>query len=297
MSIVSRIFVVLVTILSVAQLAMIGPFIQNTENFRAKLTEAQQSRDSAEAARALLEGEKNAYFKNQTQMVKDLRNETLRLNDEIARLASDKGRLESEIERGKSSVQEAAANNARTTAVSEQLGAMNIALKTELDGRRTEMVKLQTRLIELGETNTVLSSKLETFERQVRRFSEQMAMLEDDNRKLEEIIRKVPQDVLRVATGGTPDDPTKQLDPIEAAVRINGLVTDVRKIDSTTFVEVNVGKQDGLSENMKFLVHRGDQFIGTLVITNVDLKSAAGRMRILQGDVNKGDAVFTGPTN
>ena len=202
-----------------------------------------------------------------------------------------------EIERGKGSVQEAVANNARSTVVSEQLGAMNMALKTELDGRRTEMVKQQTRLIELGETNTTLSSKLETFERQVRRFSEQMAMLEDDNRKLEEILRKVPQDILIAARGGTAQDPTKQIEPVEGAIRIAGLVTDVRKIDTTTFVEVNVGKQDGLSENMKFLVHRGDQFIGTLVITNVDLKSAAGRMRILQGDVNKGDAVFTGPTN
>jgi chromosome segregation ATPase len=297
LSIVSRIFVVLVTILSVAQMAMIGPFIQNTENFRSQLELARQEKNTAEQNRALLEGEKLAVFRNQTQMVRDLRNETAQNLEKIGQLTGEKGRLEAEIERGKSAVQEAVANGARSTIVSEQLVAMNNSLKSELDGRRTEMVKQQTRLIELGEANTTLSSKLETFERQVRRFSEQMAMLEDDNRKLEEILRKIPADEITRAKGGTTDDTAKASEPFEGSVRINGLVTDVRKIDATTFVEVNLGKQDGLAENMKFLVHRGDQFIGTLVITNVDLKSAAGRMRILQGDVNKGDAVFTGPTN
>jgi len=297
LSIVSRIFVVLVMILSVAQLAMIGPFIQNTENYKVALAEARQQAATAEENRKNIESDKLAWFKNQTQMVKDLRNETQRLNDQIAQLATDKNRLDIEIERGKTLLQEQIANGARATYVSEQLGAMNNALKTELDGRRIEMVKQQTRLIELGETNTTLSSKLETFERQVRRFSEQMAILEDDNRKLEDIVRKVPADVLNVIKGVNPDEGSKQDLAFDSTVPINGLVTEVRKIDNTTFVEVNVGKQDGLAENMKFLVHRGDQFVGTLVITNVDAKSAAGRMRILQGDVNKGDAVFTGPTN
>ena len=75
---------------------------------------------------------------------------------------------------------------------------------------------------------------------------------------------------------------------------IRGQVTRVEQIDDETFVEVNVGTNDGVATNMKFLVHRGSQFLGSLVITNVDVQSSAGRMQLLQGQVAIGDAILTG---
>ena len=48
---------------------------------------------------------------------------------------------------------------------------------------------------------------------------------------------------------------------------------------------------------MKFWVHRGGQFVGTVVIMKADANASAGRLRITAegvGDIVKGDTVLTG---
>jgi hypothetical protein len=73
----------------------------------------------------------------------------------------------------------------------------------------------------------------------------------------------------------------------------------VQKVEDTTFVQINVGSADGVAKNMKFLVHRGNQLLGTLVITNVDTKASAGKLQVVGPGmlVAQGDAVLTGGAN
>ncbi|HEX7010561.1 MAG TPA: hypothetical protein VF184_11295, partial [Phycisphaeraceae bacterium] len=61
-----------------------------------------------------------------------------------------------------------------------------------------------------------------------------------------------------------------------------------------TLVQVNVGRSDGVQENMKFMVHRGDQFVGNLVIEAVDADASAGRIVLAKDQIQPGDAILAG---
>jgi len=53
---------------------------------------------------------------------------------------------------------------------------------------------------------------------------------------------------------------------------------------------------DGVVERMRFVVQRGDQFVGTLVITAVEQRNSAGQMKLVDQEVTEGDIVSAGPS-
>jgi hypothetical protein len=75
---------------------------------------------------------------------------------------------------------------------------------------------------------------------------------------------------------------------------IRGQVMEVRQQDGQTFVQLNVGEKDNVLPDMKFWVHRGEKFLGTVRITAVNAQSSAGKVQLAQGTVKKNDQVLTG---
>jgi hypothetical protein len=82
--------------------------------------------------------------------------------------------------------------------------------------------------------------------------------------------------------------------PFEPQTLIKGQVTAVKQFENETFLQINVGSSDGVAPNMKFMVHRGNQFLGSLIVTTVDKKAAAGRLKSQQSSIDVGDNVLTG---
>jgi len=71
----------------------------------------------------------------------------------------------------------------------------------------------------------------------------------------------------------------------------------VRQIAGDTFVQLNVGSQDAVRENMEFLVFRGaDQYLGTVVVDNVTDQASTARLRLAAAgaEVRPGDQVLAG---
>ena len=58
---------------------------------------------------------------------------------------------------------------------------------------------------------------------------------------------------------------------------------------------VNVGTNDGVAKGMQFMVHRGDTYLGKLVIEDVDANASAGRMVLSKAPVQTDDAILAGP--
>ncbi len=70
---------------------------------------------------------------------------------------------------------------------------------------------------------------------------------------------------------------------------LKGLVTEVGE----SLVSVSIGSADGVEENMRFHVTRGDDFICDVVITNVDTNKAAGVLDLKVDQPRIGDTVST----
>lgn len=289
MSVLTKVFVILVTILSVMLVALIVPFVANTQNFKQMHDEEKAVRMSAERTAALRQGELSAAQQKESELTASLKRQNENLVTQINVLSQNLADAESQAltERAKNSKFEV--DLGRLTAANQQYAQITQEVQAELKQRRSKMVDLQTKLIQMSDHNNELQSQLESLTRQVRRIREQTIALQEQNAELEGKLAQLPPDVKTALFAEQ-----TQAAPFVPETPIKGRVTSISKLDDETFVQVNIGTNDGVEQNMKFLVHRSNQFVATLVITTVDSQAAAGRLELLQGDITVGDSVLTG---
>ncbi len=265
---------------------MIVPFVYKTEQFQAKYeTEVSNRRTAAESA-AVLQATVQAMVHSNSEQTRIIREENGKLKTEIGKIAGERANLEAQITSERSALSAMQSQMARLAATLAQSVDLTKVQTTELTALRDATAKNRTDYFEAIEQIKTLQSQNDTLDRIVKRQAEQMTELEEANAKYVAVLATVPDQYKNPSAVGAP--------PIESNVKIEGQVTEIRKIDNNTFAEVNVGKKDGVFENMKFYIHRNGTFLGTLVITKVDQKNAAGRMVSLVQDIQKGDSVLSG---
>ena len=289
MGVLTKVFVVLVTVLSVLLVALIVPFVANTENYKQQLDDAKISKAAAEEVASLRQNELNAAQSRDSEMVTVLKSQAQNLTTQINLLTQQLADSETKARSESEKLAKFEADWSRLIATNQQNTQMTKELRVELKERREKMVNQQTQMIELADRNNEIESQLEAMTRQVRRVHEQLTQLQEQNADLERKLALLPpqwqQKILSEEIEAAPFVP-------ETPIR--GQITKVQQLKDELFVQVNVGDNDGVAANMKFLVHRGNQFLGTLIITTVDAQNSAGRMQLTQGQVAEGDSILTG---
>ena len=294
MNIWTKFFVVLVTFLSVVLVALVVPFVANTENYKQQRDEALQQKAVAEAAAELKAEELSQLAARQDQQIQEFKQEADKLQTQLNELAEDKRTADAQLQRIEAERDRIEADNRRLIALNEQNSSLVAAFRSELEQRRQDMLSQQTRVIELADRNNELASQRDTLERQFRRLREQLTQLQEENTGLLAMMdRLTPEERSRISGDDEAVSGTQET-PVEAGAELRGVVTAVEQISGDTLAMINVGAADGVVPNMKFLVHRGDNFLGTLVITKVDNRESAGRMSLRSGDIRVGDSVLTG---
>jgi hypothetical protein len=76
---------------------------------------------------------------------------------------------------------------------------------------------------------------------------------------------------------------------LPSGVDLNGLINEV----ANNMATISLGSVDGVTENMKFHIVRGDQFISDIIITNVDTNKSAGVLELKLQQPIIGDTVTT----
>ncbi len=291
MSPLTKFFVVLVTVLSVVLVALVVPFVANTENYKAKLAVAQSDRDAAAARAKGLETAAGIAAERDAERVANLVNENRLLTTQRNEYANKLGDISSSLSSERASKGKADADVSRLSASNAQLTSITAALQTELSLRRKENEEKQATAIAQADQIRDLEGAKETLGRQVRSLQQQVVAVQERSKTLEDAMARLDPSTRAQIMGG---DQTTGGPEFESTTPILGKITAVQRVADDTFVQINVGKNDGVQANMKFLVHRGNQFLGTLVITTVDGRAAAGRLRLSQGDIVAGDAVLSG---
>ena len=285
MSVLSKVFVVLVCILSVLLVALVVPFVANTENFRRKWEEEQRKRQAAETTARVQQGELNAVLEGENQRAAELRATVGQLTSQVSLLSEKLASTEAELAKERARIQKFEADVGRLAAAEEAHAAILKVQEEELKGRRDSDVAQKTRLIEQADRINELTSQVESMERAVRRVREEKT---DMLQELTALRQRGP------ATGPARSDQR----PLEAALPAHTIFGEITRVQRTsggqTFVEVNVGSNAGVTERMRFLVHRGDKYLGDLVITLVDEQEAAGVLERPQGQIEVGDRVQAG---
>ncbi|MCH9022207.1 MAG: hypothetical protein IID32_05540 [Planctomycetes bacterium] len=87
-----------------------------------------------------------------------------------------------------------------------------------------------------------------------------------------------------------PDGDVGQVPVGLSGVPIRGQITEVRE----GLASISVGSAASVRKGMKFLVYRGDQYMGDLQITHVETSESAGLVVLQRGSIVRGDSVTTG---
>jgi len=289
----TKAFVLLVTILAVVQVALVVPFVANTEDYKSALAQTRQDLAVANSTARARQNEIRAASERNSEEIIALRGKNSNLVSEVNdgevklresqaqldTMRADNARLKSEF--------------SRLTAANQQQVQIMESLQVETRDRRAEQQDQNVRMIQLTDRNNDLQSQLDALTANLRRTREQLAEIQQQKAELEDTFAKLPPDI-RSSVLAADDQITDQ--PFEAAADslIRGQIARITMLDGEVLAKVNVGTVDGVTVNMKFLVYRDGRYLGNLIVTNVDDQAAAGRIELAQGEIRPGDGILSG---
>ena len=293
MSPLSKAFVVVVTVLSVLLVALVVPFVAKTQNYKQQLGAAENRAAAADQRARSAQSEISLLQSKESEQLIGLNDQVANLTAINSQLQQDNAGLRDQVAQQQAEMAARNAELASFAASTKQQAQLLEAITNELNTSRSKLVALQTQVIELSDRNNELNAQLDGFARQVRQFKENSVAAEQRAEQLESAIAKLPDDIripIIDTSGGT--GTTGRIVP---DVPIVGNVTLIEDLGGgLTLVQVDVGSKDGVEKDMEFLVHRGEMFLGTLVIEKVDTSDSAGRLDLIAGAINKGDSIYAG---
>ncbi len=293
---VTKVFVVLMVVLAVIMVSLIVPFVANVENFREQRDAAVIERD---AARIDVASAQNAALMSRTELNTQLDQQKAIVSSkdgEIAKLRGDLSNAEGALERTRADLARTQADIANLTASHKLFADIQAALQTELGTRRDEVTKLSKQIIELEAANADLESSRAALNRQVRLAKEQLVGLQEELANYKNELSNIPPSVREQYGPKNAANPLTEGETPPVPVR--GQVTDVRQLgEETTLVQLNIGSVAGVKQRMKFRLHRGDEYLGTLIIMTVDEQQSAGKVTLLKGgaSIRANDEALAGP--
>lgn len=295
MSVLTRLFVIAVTILSVALVAVIVPFVAKTEDYRSQVQSAEDARVRAEVTARLRDAELANVQNRESERILKLNNQNQGLTTEVARLSEELNTSRALLATAKAENANNGANLAHLSASHEQFALIVESMRKELNERRGQALDRQKKIIELADESDRLKAELDSLTRQVRQYQETTVALEDRNADLEKMMGRLDP-AIRQQIEGKDTNGSVKTQPFMPDYLIDGKVTNIARLDDETFVELNIGSNDGVEKNMKFRIHRNGDFIANLVVTVVDVDACSGRITLLDDgqQVNVGDSVQTG---
>ncbi len=273
MGILTKIFVVLVAVLSVALAAFTATYVKNNatvkqdhDTLKAQLVRADSAAAIATQAKARLEA---SFSKTRGELdaeIGELRDESSDLSGQLKVQVDKNAALQSDVDMKGSQLQQAIAG-------SEQQAAIIATLRDELKEARSKQLKFERSATELTDALQRKSTELDTAVENIRLLKENIADLQT---QLEESRTQT------TAVAAGPDL------PIGDVPQVRGLITAVKMVGEDLFVSVNVGSNDSVAPGMEFMIHRDDAYLGSLEISKVDLNSSAGRVTLKTGEIVAG---------
>lgn len=288
MSVLTKVFVLILTVLSIALSMLTIGTMARQENFRQSATAWK-----AEAAAAVAQSDAvsaNAQLEQQRALARLEENQA-----EITRLRSDINDFRIKLANADQKI--ASATNQLNN---EQAQATSLAEHNKL--LETARTREQELVAKLSERNSRLTRENIDLNDRVKELTANMAMAQSRVRALKEQlgggmgsesygaapVTQIPGGSA-IVQAYTPSASTPVgLSDITAPIR--GEVTAVRG----DLAEISVGSADGVGHGMRFLLYRrtggAPKYVGTLRITAVEANVAAGVIEQSDGDISVGDA-------
>lgn len=286
MSPLTKLFVVLLVIVSMLNAAAIVVFVNKAQPLQPQLDALGQQLASARneaaanlAAREKAEGQYNTEAQlhlndngNNQAAIAKVQEKVNSDQVTIARLTADNTDLQAALNTANSNVQ-------LSTSTANKLQDQVTQLRTANDG----FAKSNE---EFGRRNAELTSTLESQTSRLEETQEQLSQTKEESQKYAASLKE----------HGVDPQVVIQAPQAVGAANIQGVIRDKSTINGNTFVTISVGSADGVAKGMRFNVVDGPEFLGIVTIDTVDTDNSIGRLEPVPGKedrVQKGNEVKT----
>ena len=293
MHVLTKIFIVLVALLTVAIVPLVAVNATTESTFQKKFKEAQAS---ASAAEAILSTERSAWLASQQKLETDIRAMESKVAD-LQKQADSKGA------EARKAAQELAGTKAAQASIAASLevlaqngkatGELTETLVAELRNLRTRSMEAEKRLVEVQEAFDSSQSSLEVADAARRALQEEVKRLADEKDHALATVADYVASVgeLAKARAGAVGE------RVVATRSVSSTIISVRRDGNTTLAEINAGSRDGLKAGWVMTIGDGSTFVGNLRITEVDVNRSVGVVELedatARGEVKVGQRAIS----
>lgn len=281
MSTITKVFVVLLVLFSVAFSTMTISVVARSANWKDTAQKYEQHARTADTNLRNLISASAADMATARDNVRLHREQNNRLQAKLHNNSSELAVIRTEIAQLKADKTSAEAMNRGL------LARLNVAENAreeyhkQRNGLEKRGIDLERRNIDLNDRVNELTAQVSVMIEEKRQFEQQVKILQDQNSKLSQGSRSPSGMVTFESASGTAMSGVDALSPV-AATPIRGRVIEM----NGKLVTISVGGSDGVKEGMIFVIHRDGEYVGDVKIDLVDPNSSAGR--IVRSSVNPG---------
>jgi len=289
LSTLTKILIILLTILSILLCGIVVTYVANADNYKRMYDSTRTRMDAAVKRQESAEKQLN-------ETIAQVNQEKQRLNSEIASLGSQVGQLQRDLQTAVAEKEDANKRVNNWAAIvmdfSKSTDKQSQLLKNALDELEKLRAEQSRKEKELKQTNIALLEKMAiitTLQQQSKRLLEEKTELQN---KLNQLLRQYGKVVAPAAPVTTRREAVRLApEPLTRDMDLRGLVTAVDPKNS--MAEISIGLANGVKQDMKFHVTRGDEFICDILILDVDEEKAVGILDLVQKIPRVGDNVGT----
>ncbi|MDP7070156.1 MAG: hypothetical protein QF561_02280 [Phycisphaerales bacterium] len=271
MHILTKIFVVLVSLLAVFMVPLVVVSTMNQEHWRRDALEAAAQ---VSAVRAQQNTERQAFLAREAQLAEQLTAYSQQQQAHVSDLEacrSARERIQARLIKAEADAASREGMNRSLTQSVTTAQELNSKLVADLETLRTRALTAERRRVELDERLAELDSQIQVAEAVQRALREENAQYKRDQRSLEAALSEytarfgsIEGEVLAEDEGIAPDR------------NLEATVLDIARSPERTLVEIDAGSRDGIQDGWVMTVGDGGTFIGRLRIIQVDLNRATG---------------------
>ena len=274
MHVLTKIFVVLVALLTVAIVPLVAVNATNETSFKQKFKNAEMLKATAETA---LASERTSWLSQQQKLEGELQSARAAVTDlqkQVEAKATAARKAEAELA-GSKAAQASVTTSLQLLAQNGKAnGELTDALVSELRELRTKSMDAEKRLVEVQEAFDSTQSSLEVADAARRALQEEVKRLSDEKDRAVATIAEYVASVGEItkARAGAVGDSNR----VVATRNLAATITNVRRGETAPLAEINAGSRDGIKAGWVLTIGDGSNFVGNLRITEVDVNRAVG---------------------
>lgn len=292
MSTLTKVFTVLLVVLSIVFSVMTISVVAQTNNWRDTALKYETNARIADtnlrneiAASAAMEATCRDAVRTHLARNGELESQMQTNNTELAKLRTDIARVEAE----KSSAE---AMNRGLLAQLESARSGESAIRKQLADIERRNIELERRNIDLNDRVNEQTAQIAVLDEQKRQYEQQLNVIRGEAEKLSNQGRRSMTNLGTENPAGAALPGVTALTPAGSST-IRGKVVDV----SGNTVTISNGSADGVSRDMEFVISRNDQYVGDLKISHTEPNRAAGKLVRSRTSPMVGDQVMDARTS